>query len=97
MLKVYDFMVENFNPPNTSLKRNQKQEKQQLSGRFQNLISTTGQTLRKKVQNLNILKYIFLQSKVDKVGDRHGMSLIRMTYRIITTQVYIWETTFPKF
>lgn len=45
MLKVYDFMVENFNPPNTSGLETKKQEEQQLSGRFQNLIQTIGQIL----------------------------------------------------
>lgn len=46
----------------------------------------------KRIEILNLPRCIVLQSKVDKVGDGHGMPLIRVAYRIINTQTCIWKS-----
>ena len=88
MLKVYDFMVENFNPLNTSWIRNQKARGPTTVRRISKSRSDHWtNTKLKKVETLNILWYTFLQSKVDKAGGGQGTSLIRVAQSIISTQV----------
>lgn len=88
MLKVYDFMVENFNPLNTSWIRNQKATGATTVRRISKSCSDHWtNTKSKKVETLNILWCTFLQSKVDKAGGGQGTSLIRVAQSIISTQV----------
>lgn len=83
MFKVYDLMVENFKSPNTSQERNQKLKETTVRQISKSHLDYWISNKIEKIEILNILRYIFLQSRTDKVACNHGISL---TFRIIILQ-----------
>lgn len=85
-------MVENFNPPNTSQKSKRKNN---CRTGFKISFSSWTNT-KEKSRNPKYTKVYFYKGRLTRLETGMEMSLIRMAYRIITTEVYICESGYLK-